>query len=483
MTAILIIDDDPLVRTLLVEYLRPFNHTLMAAESLAEGLDLLTAGKFDLVLLDVNLPDGNGLDKLPEIRRSVSEPEVIIITAEGNAAGAEMAIEHDVWDYILKPFSEHEIRLNVKRALEYRASKRARQPSAQSVFDRSHIIGSSPKLSARLNLAAQCAQSDANVLITGPTGTGKELFANTIHKNGLHREKGFIVVDCAALPEQLVESVLFGHVKGAYTGADSKREGLVKKADGGTLFLDEIGELPLSIQKKFLRVLQERRFKPVGGTAEIKSDFRLISATNRNLGEMVGEGTFRSDLLFRINTIHIDLPPLKECREDIKALALHYIHTLCEHHGLETKGFGPEFLGVLETYDWPGNTRELIACLEKAILANTASDMLYPNFLPPNIRLHSIRSSIREQGWGSLPGGPGAASGEPVSLVLPERLFNPVRPLKQVKNYTAAETEKIYLLKLMAVCRGDMDNASKLACVSKSRLYSLLKTHHIPRHR
>ncbi|MBU0969244.1 MAG: sigma-54 dependent transcriptional regulator, partial [Proteobacteria bacterium] len=295
MTGILIIDDDQQVRQLLAEYLKGFDCTLLAAESLSEGLTMVDRGKPDLVLLDVNLPDGNGLDALSEIKQSASEPEVIIITAEGNTLGARMAIEHDAWDYLLKPFSEHEIKLNVKRALEFRSSKRALKSSSASFFDRSSIIGNSPKITARLNLAAQCAQCDVNVLVTGPTGTGKELLSHTIHKNSIRRKNNFIVVDCAALPEQLVESVLFGHVKGAYTSADANREGLIKKADKGTLFLDEIGELPPYIQKKFLRVLQERRFKPVGGNSEVESDFRLVSATNRNLEEMVRSGEFRSD--------------------------------------------------------------------------------------------------------------------------------------------------------------------------------------------
>jgi len=479
MTIILIIDDDQHVRKLLAEYLQPFEYTLMAAESLTEGMRMFDRGQPDLVLLDVNLPDGSGIDIIPTIKSAACIPEVIIITAEGDAQGAKTAIENDAWDYILKPFSEHEIVLNVKRALEFRAFKRAKNASTQNAFDRSPIVGASPKLTACLNLAAQCAQNDANVLITGPTGTGKELFSSIIHSNSLQTKHNLIVVDCAALPEQLVESVLFGHVKGAYTSADASREGLVKKADGGTLFLDEIGEMPLAIQKKFLRVLQERRFKPVGGSTELKSNFRLICATNRNLEEMVMSGEFRSDLLFRIKTIHIDLPSLCDCPEDIKPLALHYIHALCEHHGLETKGFGAEFLMCLESYDWPGNIRELISCLEKAILANPESDMLYANFLPQNIRLSGISASIKNHPHGSLAPQNRIEAEDSFSIHLPNDLLEPLQSLKQVKTYTASATEKIYLNHLMNLSKGDMEQASKLAGISKSRLYSLMKTYRI----
>ncbi len=476
MANILIVDDDPLIRTLLIESLTPFDHSLMVAEMLSECLSIISTGKFDLVLLDVNLPDGSGLDALPDIRRAVSDPEVIIITGEGDAAGAKMAIEHEAWDYILKPFSLEKIILSVGRALEFRASKQIFTPAPDSVFDRSNIIGTSPKLTACLYQAVQCAGSDANALITGPTGTGKELFACAIHRSSRQKKHNFIVVDCAALPEQLVESVLFGNVKGAYTGADTPREGLVKKADNGTLFLDEIGELPLSIQKKFLRVLQERKFKPVGGTDDICSNFRLISATNRDLDQMAENNEFRRDLLFRIRTIHIQLPPLKECREDIKPLSLHYIHSLCSHHGLETKGFGPEFLDALESYDWPGNTRELLSSLEQAILANVDSSMIYPNFLPPHIRLHQIQSSLKIKTGSLIPAPNFNPADTGVTISLPRELLDPIAPLKQVKTYAAGETEKLYLSRLMTVSKGDMEKASALAGISKSRLYSLLKT-------
>ncbi|MCF6248150.1 MAG: sigma-54 dependent transcriptional regulator [Desulfobacula sp.] len=481
MANILIIDDDPQIREFLIKYFNDTGHILMAAETLTDGFEMLSIGDFDLVLLDVNLPDGNGLEALVSIKSTDSEPEVIIITGEGNTQGAKMAIDYGAWDYILKPFSNHEIDLNVKRSLEFRASKKALESASENTLNRSSIIGSSPRLMSRLNMVAQCAKSDANVLITGQTGTGKELFAKVIHTNSRQKENDFVVVDCASLPETLVETVLFGHVKGAYTGADSNQEGLVKKADGGTLFLDEIGELPLSMQAKFLRVLQERRFRSVGSTKDIESHFRLVCATNRNLEKMVKDNQFRSDLLFRIKTIHIDLPCLKECKEDIKDLALHYIHKLCSHHDFETKGFIPEFLQFLESYDWPGNTRELISSLEKAILANPESTILYPNYLPTNIRLTNIESTINKQNLSHIYNDLSKSKKALNSIVLPAELLKPILPLKQVKAYTAAETEKIYLKELMRSTKNDLVKAGKLSCLSKSHLYSLLKKYNFTR--
>ncbi len=473
MAAILIIEDDSEIREILVTQLKDLGHMPMIADNLKDGLAMTLHGGFDLVLLDVNLPDGNGLDRLAELKSVTSEPEVIIITGEGTADGAKMAFEHGAWDYILKPFAAHDIKLSVERSLEYKMSKKALRASFNSIFDRSPIIGSSHRIMQSLNMAAQSAESDAAVLITGETGTGKELFAKTIHMNSRQKEDRYVVVDCAALPEQLVESVLFGNIKGAFTGADTSREGLVKKADGGTLFLDEVGELPLSIQAKFLRVLQEKKFKPVGGTEEIQSNFRLISATNRDLEDMTKSGQFRNDLLFRLKTIHIQLPALRDCKADIKDLTLHYIHLLCTRHGFETKGFVPDFLTALESYDWPGNARELISSIEKAVLANPESTMLYPNFLPNAIRLQNLRSSMTKQ---QSTESRSLAKAEGMrTIFLPDELFTPIKPLKELKNYITGEAEKLYFKELMEVTMGDIDRASTMAGISKSHFYSLLR--------
>ena len=310
MANILIIDDDNLIRDSFSEVVRRMGHEPHVASSMSEGLKAIKTGRFDLVFSDVRMPDGSGLDLLPEIRQIDFPPEVIIMTGYGDPDGAELAIKNGAWDYIGKPVSIQEIMLPVERALQYR--EKSRVTVLPVSLKRDGIIGNGHKLRSCLDRLAQAAHSDASVLISGETGTGKELFAWAIHENSPRADKNFVVVDCAALPETLVESTLFGHVRGAFTGADKARDGLIKQADGGTLFMDEIGELSAGIQKTFLRVLQEKRYRPVGGSQEIKSDFRLVAATNRDLDGMSANGGFREDLLFRVRTLVIDLPPLRD---------------------------------------------------------------------------------------------------------------------------------------------------------------------------
>ncbi len=481
MATILVIDDDPMIRNALVLQLTQLKHTVMVAETLADGNEMLPLAPFDIVFLDVNLPDGSGLELLPAIRKAESGPEVIIITGEGSARSAEAAINSGAWDYLQKPLLKQEIELQLTRALDYRTVKTYERKPALMTLKRPKIIGSSPELNARLDLVAQCAGSDANVLIAGETGTGKELFARAIHENSLTPENDFIVVDCAALPEQLVESVLFGHVKGAFTGADCRRDGLVKEADGGTLFLDEIGELPLSIQKKFLRVLQERRFKPVGSTHEITSHFRLICATNRDLNKMVTQGLFRKDLLFRLRTFYIELPPLRTCKQDIRELVLYYIDQLCRHHGMENKGFVPEFVKALSSYSWPGNVRELISTLEKAILADREAPTLFPMHLPRNVRLHFIKSCMDEKRKESPGPAPGVPAEHDERFSIPVHFTHPLPRLKQLRDQVMEQLESIYLRRLMSHAQNDLNRVGELSGLSKPRIYALLKKYDIPR--
>ena len=253
MASILIVDDDPLARDSLARIVKKMGHDAAEAGSLGSAREMIPSNAYDLVFCDVRMPDGSGLDLLPEIRAAAASPEVIIVTGFGDPDGAELAIKQGAWDYIEKPLSVKAVMLCIERALQYREKKKSSfQPVALNVEG---IVGASPKLRACLDLLAQAAASEANILITGETGTGKELFAQAIHRNSGRSNRSFVVVDCAALPETLVESTLFGHVRGAFTGADKPRDGLVRQADGGTLFLDEIGELSVSIQKAFLRVL------------------------------------------------------------------------------------------------------------------------------------------------------------------------------------------------------------------------------------
>ncbi len=269
-----------------------------------------------------------------------------------------------------------------------------------------------------------------------------------------------MVVDCTALPETLVESVLFGHVRGSFTGAERSEEGLIKQADGGTLFLDEIGELPFSIQKRFLRVIQERRFRPVGGSQEVKSDFRLVAATNCNLENMVRQGQFREDLFFRLRTLSIELPPLRKLIKDIKKLTVFYMNALCERFGIPQKGASPEFWDVVTAYKWPGNVRELIQALEKALLSSKDEPMLYPKHLPTYIRIQVVRNSFQQR----------AGRPEMRSSVAKE----PPK-LKEIRKAAVSRAEQQYLKDLMSFVDGDINKACRISGLSRSRLYTLLR--------
>jgi two-component system NtrC family response regulator len=466
---ILIIDDDESMCYALSRMVSRLGHEPVCASSIFEGFEMARSSNIDVVFLDVRMPDGNGLEALPTIQSAPSSPEVIIITGYGDPDGAEMAIKSGAWDYIEKGCSTREMSLPLLRALEYRREKKNVRAGAKSIIalKRDDIIGSSPKLMDCLDLLAQAAASEAGVLITGETGTGKEVFARAIHTNSSRAKGHFVVVDCAALPETLVESVLFGHEKGAFTGAEKTSEGLIRQAGGGTLFLDEVGELPLGTQKSFLRFLQERRFRPVGSKNELESDFRLVAATNRNMDKMAQEGRFRDDLLFRLKSFVIELPSLRERSEDIKELARHHIDRFCEKYGLTPKGFSPEFIDTLKAYHWPGNIRELVNTLDRALAAARLEPTLFPKHLPIDIRVQKARASIHPRTV-SEPG-----HGRETPQTLPS--------LHEFRESAALQAEKSYLGELMGLCQGDIKEACRISGLSQSRLYALLQKHKIAR--
>jgi len=476
MANILIIDDDVKIRTLIASYAKEDNHYAAVAESLTDGFEIAGFQLFDLIFLDVRLPDGNGLDALPKFKQMPPEPEVVIITGVSDAEGAELAIKSGAWDFLQKPFSKSEIKLQIRRSLEFREKKTS---TGCISLIRDQIIGNSPQMKFVLNQVSQCVGSNVNVLVTGDTGTGKELFAHTIHNNSSPAEAPFIVVDCAALPDTLIESILFGHVKGSFTGAEKDQIGLVKQADGGTLFLDEVGELSLSIQRSFLRILQEKRFRPVGSSQEIKSDFRLISATNRHINAMVKEGKFRQDLLFRLRTFQIDLPPLRNRLKDIEELTLYYIFKLCKRHGLHTKGFVPEFLDLLQQYHWPGNVRELINTIEKAIVSDPENPTLYPIHLPAAIRIHHTRTAAAIKRESEKNDDQPIPENKGPTLAFSD-LLNADLPLKTFKQKIIKACEKQYLKHLMNATHYNAKKASRISGLSLSRFYTLLREYDIP---
>lgn len=494
---ILVIDDDTEVCGTMQSLLTRMLLECDTAGTLDEGMRKLQGGEFDLVFLDVRLPDGNGIDALPRIKATPSSPEVIILTGQGDPDGAELAIQGGVWDYLVKPSPIKQTMLSVQRALKYRLEKRGTSPVV--ALDLDDMVGQSPEMKQVFDFIAQAARSHSNALITGETGTGKELTAHTVHINSLRSKGRFIVVDCASLTETLVESTLFGHKKGAFTGADKDRVGLVKLADGGTLFLDEVGEMPMSLQKSFLRVLQERRFRPVGETHEVESDFRIIAATNKDLEDMVRKGTFREDLLFRLKTMGIVLPPVR-CRQvDIKPLAVHHVNQLCEQYTLPIKGFGADFFEILIAYDWPGNVRELFNVLERAFVAAGEERTLYAMHLPQEVRIKVAKASLGE--INTLPPcheagveieaapSPAPASGatsevsaepvpRPAALAADPLDVDFVGETPSLKEFKA-RMEKRYLERLLAMHNGDVRAILSDSGLSRSHFYALLKKNDI----
>ncbi|GAB6058567.1 sigma-54-dependent transcriptional regulator [Desulfonatronum parangueonense] len=464
MPRILIIDDDLEIRGTMASLLRRQQIDFDQAENLKATRSALEANTYDLLLLDVNLPDGSGLSLLPELRSMTNPPEVIILTGKGDPEGAELAIEGGVWDYLVKPASIKDISLSINRALKY---KDQRDRSIPRALDLSRMIGSSRAMRECFEVIAQAAVSDANVLITGETGVGKELAARTIHANSRRAKSPFVVVDCASLTDSLMESTLFGHRKGAFTGAFADRAGLVRQAHTGVLFLDELGELPLAMQKSLLRVLQERKFRPIGENREQESDFRLIAATNQDLEELVENGTFRRDLYFRVKTIRLRIPPLRDRREDIKSLATAYIDRLCAESGIKTKVFGSDFFSSLHDYDWPGNVRELGNVIERALVAAGEEKFLYAMHLPKDLRIMVAKSRI-EQG--------AAMADDAPSICLDVADFGADFPsLKSFKMMN----ERRYLKALIRKTGGDVPQILTISGLSRSHFYALLKKYEL----
>ncbi len=464
MGNVLIIDDDQSIRDALARVVTRLGHVPDTAATLAEGLRRAGDRDVDVVFLDVRMPDGNGLDAIGDIRRAPSSPEVIVITGWGDPDGAERAMRQGAWDYIEKPPTVKTMTTPLVSAMEHRRQGRAAR-EAGGPFCFAGISGGNPKRTHCLEQAAKAAPSDVNVLLTGPTGVGKELVARAIHDNSPRRNKAFVVVDCAALPSGIVESVLFGSEKGVYTGADRRREGVLLKAHEGTLFLDEVAEMPLSVQKAFLRVLQERRVRPVGGLEEAPCHFRLVAATNQDLAAMAAEGLFREDLLFRLQGVGIELPPLSGHAEDILEFAAHFAGEAARRVGLSARPFSEDFSRALLAYPWPGNVRELKNTLEGAVALAGGDDVLLPVHLPLHIRVCAARNRVAGRG-----GARDDAAGEGTWLALDNLpRFRDFRDLGEAR----------YLRALSDRFSGDVGRMLEVSGLSRSRLYALLKKHGI----
>ena len=371
MNTILIIDDEPIIRKLLARMMELEGYEVFQAADRASGLKLLTAKTPQLVLCDVFLPDGNGVEMVKEIKELQPETEVILLTAHGNIPDGVQAIKNGAFDYITKGDDNNKIIPIISRAME-KINSRPVQPSGstvvpvrESAFDT--VLGHSRGLQQVIQLARKVAVTDVPVLLTGETGTGKEVFAQAIHNGSARAKQPFVAINCSAFSKELLESEIFGHKAGAFTGALKDKKGLFEEANHGTIFLDEIGEMAYGLQAKLLRVLETGEYIKVGDTKPTKIDVRIVSATNRNLKEEIANSNFREDLYFRLSVFHLHLPPLRERREDIPELAAAFLKFFAAKMGKQVKGFAADCQAWMQSYAWPGNVRELRNVIDRAM--------------------------------------------------------------------------------------------------------------------
>jgi two-component system response regulator PilR (NtrC family) len=392
---VLVVDDEPDIRELLELTLIKMGLAVISAGTVEEAKDFLKSERFDLCLTDMRLPDGEGLDLVRHISGLRSDLPVAVITAHGSAENAVAALKAGAFDYVSKPVGLEQLRALVKSALSLPVEAEAPAVGQQ-------LLGDSPALTTVRELIGKLARTQAPVYISGESGSGKELAARFIHAHGARRDKAFVPVNCGAIPETLMESEFFGYRKGAFTGADQDRDGFFQAANGGTLFLDEVADLPLAMQVKLLRVIQEKRVRTLGTTAEEPVDVRIISATHQNLAACVEAGRFRQDLFYRLNVIELKMPPLRECREDIPVIAASILARIAAQNGSTPARLTPQAQEELMRYDFPGNIRELENILERATALSAANEIL-----PEDLQLRPLAAAedaSQDAGTASMPG-------------------------------------------------------------------------------
>ena len=382
-STILVVDDDHAHRTMLNTLISGWGYAVSEADDGSSAVEKVKETTFDLVLMDVRMVKISGLEALETIKAHNPAIPVIIMTAYSSVETAVEALKQGAHDYLTKPLDFDKLRLTIDRAMEHTRLKEENRLLRETLghqFDTQNIIGNSPKMITLLETVAQVAPSEATVLISGESGTGKELIAGAIHFNSLRKKGPFVKINCAAITETLLESELFGHEKGAFTGADRRKEGRFSQAHGGTLLLDEVGEMSLMMQVKLLRALQEREFNRVGGESTIQVDVRVIAATNKNLKDQINEGAFREDLYYRLNVVELEVPPLSDRKEDIPLLTQHFLELFAAKNRKEIKGFTPRAMDNLIRYDWPGNVRELMNAVERGVVLSRSSYLDVPDF-------------------------------------------------------------------------------------------------------
>jgi DNA-binding NtrC family response regulator len=396
--SILVVDDESAIRENLELLLSDANYKVTLAENGTEGLKKLESEYFDLVLLDVMMPDKNGLEVLKEIHLSSPETAIIMITAFGTIENAVSAIKAGAADYVTKPWDNEKLLLDIRNGIQQRKlqlENRELKKALKQRYGFSNIVGKSEKMLKIFDLVSQVAQSRSTVLIQGESGTGKELIAKAIHANSNRSENAFVTVNSGSLPTDLLESTLFGHLKGAFTSAVSSKKGLFEVADHGSIFFDEIGTISLETQAKLLRVLQEREFMRLGGIETIKVDTRIVAATNVDLKTLVDQGRFRADLYYRLNVISVQLPPLRERKEDIPLLIGHFVRKFCDENGKPHCNVSPEVLRLLVEYDWPGNVRELENVIERAVVLSPQGEITV-DLIPEHLTAPTARMKLDE---------------------------------------------------------------------------------------
>ncbi len=441
---LVIVDDERAIREVCREVAQSLGFNTLVAESAEHAYRLLESQAIDVVLLDLKLPGAGGLEALRRIKGRRPDAEVIVVTGYATVQSAVQAMRNGAYDYVTKPFSMEELKLLLERVashLKLKSENRTLREKIKSKQGFGNIVGSAPEMEKLYRMIAKAAQSSHPVLILGESGTGKEMVARSIHFSGPFRDKPFIPVDCGSLVPTLIESELFGYVKGAFTGAVQSKEGLLAMAEGGTVFLDEIGELPVDLQAKLLRAIQEREIRPVGSTKRITINVRILAATNCDLEQAVAQGAFRRDLYFRLNVLNLRIPALRERRQDIPLLAGYFLERLSRASGQE-RSLSDEALKAMLAYDWPGNVRELENCLERACAMNSG----------PKIQIGDLPAALH--------GGNGHVM---------------VEAHGSAKIISMSELEKQTILNTITQLNGDKLLAARLLGIGKTTLYRKLK--------
>jgi two-component system response regulator HydG len=448
---ILIVDDDASHRTMLRATLTAEQYEVFEADDGSTAIEMAKNEPFDLILMDIRMHEVGGVEALQEIKRNNPAIPVIMMTAYASVETAVQTLKDGAYDYLTKPLDTEELLITIAKALDHfqlKVENQALRERLAERFDFSRIVGQSKSMRDVFELLALAAPSEATILITGESGTGKELIANAVHQNSPRADKPFIKVNCAALPENLLESELFGHEKGAFTGATSRRLGRFELAHGGTLFLDEIGDMSNATQAKILRVLQEGEFERLGSEKTIRVDVRILAATNKDLEQEIEAGRFRKDLFYRLSVVPIHIPPLRERKEDIPLLAEHFLKTYAEKNRRLIRGFTPEAMTTLMRYAWPGNIRELENAVERAVIM-CRGEFISPDDLPANLK--ALVEQAADNGIGVQPG------------------------------YSLREVEKELILKTLEQTGGNRTRAAEILGVTRQTLQKKLKEYDIGR--